>query len=92
MPVSTWLQKYFDSQWKKWDIKKKLQKIQGQVDPAFHHSFQQFHDRIISIVDGGDEHACDVVSWELDKVDAKLHTARRKHDMKKAASVIKAAE
>jgi hypothetical protein len=48
MPVSSGLQKYFDSQRsKKDDIKKRFAAIAGQVDPAFTQSFQAFHDRIM---------------------------------------------
>ncbi len=92
MPVSSGLQKYFDSQrQKKGDIKQRFEELSWQIDPAFMHSFEAFHDRIIDIVDENPE-AIDVVSEELDDLGMKLHKSQRKHNLQKAATIINISE
>ena len=94
MPVSSGLQKYFDSQQKKksqGDMKDKLQKLAESVDPAFMKSFDAFHDRILDIVDETPESE-DMLRQELNELDTNIRNSRRVHDMKKASAVIKATE
>lgn len=92
MPVSSGLQKYFDSQRKKkGDMQDKLQKLAGQIDPAFLKSFEEFHDKIMWIVDENPE-ATEIVSDELEELDVKLQNSNRKHNLKKAASIIQSSE
>jgi hypothetical protein len=94
MPVSSGLQKYFDSQQKKksqGDVKKKFQDLASQVDPAFMASFESFHDRILDIVDENPE-AQDMVIEEIGELDMKLQNSNRVHNMKKASSIISSSE
>ena len=52
MPVSSGLQKYFDSQRKKkQDIKDRLASLADQIDPVFLQSFENFHERIMGIME-----------------------------------------
>ena len=52
MSVSPWLQRHFDSNpQKKKDIKKKLKRIKGDIDPAFQASFKKFKKQLLTIVD-----------------------------------------
>ena len=92
MPVSSGLQKYFDSQRsKKGNMQQKFAALADQIDPAFMQSFEAFHDRIIGIVEDNPD-AVDMVSEELDELDIKLHSAKRTHNLKKAATVIEISE
>ena len=57
MPVSSSLQKYFDSQRKKdGDMQKKFDQLAWQIDPAFAQSFASFRERILDIVDENQDH------------------------------------
>lgn len=69
----------------------KFQKLAGQIDPAFLKSFEEFHDKIMSIVDE-DPESSDMVSEELDILDIKLQNTQRRHNLKKAASIIETSE
>lgn len=94
MPVSSGLQKYFDSQQKKKsksDVEKKLEGLKGQVAPEFLQSFEAFHDRIIDIV-GENPDSSDMVSEEISELDTKLQNSKRVHDMKKASKIIDISE
>lgn len=92
MPVSSGLQKYFDSQRKKkGDMQDKLEKLAWHIDPAFLKSFEEFHDKIMEIVEDNPEGE-GIVSQELDGLDVKLQNSRRTHNLKKAASIIEASE
>lgn len=94
MPVSSGLQKYFDSQQKKKskdDMKKKFQDLAWNVDPAFMASFEAFNDRILDIIDenpGSEE----MISEEISELDMKIQSSNRIHDMKKAATIIAVSE
>lgn len=94
MPVSSGLQKYFDSQQKKkskGDMKKKFQDLAWNVDPEFLASFEAFHDRILDIVEDNPESE-EMVGEELWGLDMKVKNSKRTHDMKKAAAVIEVSE
>lgn len=94
MPVSSGLQKYFDSKQKKksqGDMKKKLQDIAQNIDPAFMQSFEAFHDRIMDIVEENPDIQA-VVEEEVVNLDLRVKNSNRKHNMKKAASIIKVSE
>lgn len=94
MPVSSGLQKYFDSQQKKkskGDMKKKFQDLATSVDPAFMASFEAFHDRILDIVDDCPE-AEHMLNEEISELDMQLQKSNRVHNMKKASTVIDVSE
>lgn len=94
MPVSSGLQKYFDSQQKKksgGDMKKKFQDLASQIDPAFMASFESFHDRILDIVDENPE-AEEMITEEIGDLDMKVQNSKRVHNMKKATTIISAGE
>ena len=94
MPVSSGLQKYFDSQQKKKsgsDMKKKLQEIALNIDPAFVSSFESFHDRIMDIVEENPEME-DMVDGEIGELDMQLQNSKRVHNMQKASAIISASE
>lgn len=92
MPVSAGLQKYFDSQKKKsGTMQDSLASLKWQIDPAFMQSFEAFHDKIMWIVDD-DPDASELVSEELSDLDMKMQSASRKHNLKKAASIINTSE
>ncbi len=93
MAVSSGLQRYFDSQrQKKWDIRKKLEVLKRNINPAFVKSFEDFHDRILAVVDDGWAQEIHIVEQELANVDTKLKHVKWKHTLKKASSVIDIAE
>lgn len=88
MPVSSGLQKYFDSQKKKkWDMQKKLDSLAEQIHPAFQESFEKFHEKIMGIVEQ-DPQAESFIWEELESLESQLQESNRKHDLKKAASII----
>lgn len=88
MPVSSGLQKYFDSQKKKkGDMQDSLAKLKGQIDPAFLQSFEAFHDRILNIVDENPQ-AEEIVANELEDLSHNLGERKRVHQTKKAAKII----
>lgn len=92
MPVSSGLQKYFDSQKKKkGDIKKTLDSLKGQIDPAFLQSFESFNERILWIVEDNPE-VEDIVEEELWSLSEEFSKRKRVHNMKKAAAMIESAE
>lgn len=92
MPVSSTLQKYFDSQRKKkGDMHDKLEKLAWQIDPAFLKSFEVFHDKIMWIVDENPE-SKELVWEELDILDMKLQNSQRTHNLQKAATIIESSE
>lgn len=90
MPVSPWLQRYFDSkhqQQKKKHIKKKFKKIQGDIDPAFETSFKKFKKELLSIVDNNPQHE-DIVLDELDVLWVWIKKSKGKYNVKLWASII----
>ena len=92
MPVSSGLQKYFDSKKpKKGDMQQKFASLAGQIDPAFMQSFEAFHDKIMNIVEENPE-AESLVSEELGELDEQMKTAGRKHNLRKAEAIIDVAE
>jgi len=91
MPVSDGLQAYFDKQRKKRDIWERLKKMQGDIDPAFMQSFEDFRLRILGIVEENPE-ASEIVVWEIEELDYKLHHASRKHNLKRVAVIAEAVE
>lgn len=92
MPVSSGLQKYFDSKKpKKGDMEDKFASLKGQIDPAFMKSFEAFHDKIMDIVEEVPE-AEEIIGEELEQLDAKLSNENRRHNLKKAKSIIDVAE
>lgn len=92
MPVSTGLQKYFDSKRsKKGDMQQKFAAISQQIDPAFMKSFEVFHDKIMGIVEENPE-ASEMLWEELSELDMELQNSNRTHDLKKAAAIIEVAE
>ncbi len=91
MPVSDGLQAYFDKQRKKQDIWARLKKIQGDIDPVFMKSFEDFRLRILGIVEENPE-ASEIVVWEIDELNHRLHHANRKHQLKRVATIAKAIE
>ncbi len=93
MPVSSWLQKYFDSQrsQKKGDTSAKLDAIMAHVDPVFMQSFQDFRSRILDIVD--DNQDCeDIIHDELNQLEDDMEKRKRLHDMKKLSTYINHSE
>ncbi len=92
MPVSSGLQKYFDSRrGKKDETKAKLDSIARQIDPAFSQSFQDFHDKIMGIIEQHPEDE-NVVREELEELDLKLQTRKRVHNLKRASTIIDIAD
>ncbi len=92
MPVSAGLQKYFDSKRKKQgDIGQKFAAIADQIDPAFMQSFELFHDKIMDIVEENPD-AEGIAIQELSSLDTKMQNAGRRHNLKKAASIIGSVE
>jgi len=92
MAVSSGLQKYFDSQRKKkGDMDDKLTALASQIDPAFMQSFIGFHDRILDIVEENPELE-DSIEEEIMELDKNLQNSKRKHNLKKAATIVKATE
>ncbi len=94
MPVSSGLQKYFDSQYKKkskGEMGQKFEDLAWQIDPAFMQSFEAFHDKLLDIVDENPQ-AEEMVVEEISNLDMKLKNSGRKHDMKKAAAIIRSSE
>ncbi len=92
MPVSDALQAYFDKQRKKkQDISQRLESMKGYIDPAFIQSFEDFRLRILGIVEENPE-ASELVSDEIDELDIKLHHARRKQSLHRAATILDAVE
>jgi len=88
MPVSSWLQKYFDSQRaKKWDLGQKFKDLAWKIDPAFIASFESFHDKIMDIVEET-PHSEEMICEELSDLSTQLDNSNRTHDMKKASSII----
>lgn len=51
MPVSSGLEAYFDKNRKKQSVKRKLDDIYSQVDPAFLLSFEKFRTQVLEIVE-----------------------------------------
>jgi len=91
MPVSSWLQKYFDSRKsKKWDIKKKFSDLEGKIDPAFIASFESFHDKIMDIVEEDDSDMQGIICSELGDLDSKIEESNSRYTTLKAASLIEA--
>lgn len=92
MPVSSGLQKYFDSRKpKKSDMDEKFASLAGQIDPAFMQSFEAFHDKIMNIVDENPE-AEDMLTEELSGLEDKLERSNRRHNLRKAESIIDVSE
>ena len=88
MPVSSWLQKYFDSQRKKkWDLENKFLALKDQIDPAFLKSFSEFHERILWIVDENPESE-EMVWKELEDLENTLSETNKKYNLKRAAHII----
>lgn len=87
MPVSSSLQKYFDSQRKKnGDMQKKFDKLAGQIDPAFAESFLSFRERILEIVDESEANSSAAMK-ELDLLWEKLEVSSGKNKIKKIAVI-----
>ena len=92
MAVSAGLQKYFDSRrGKKDDTQSRLDALAGQIDPAFMHSFLDFRNKILGIIE---EHPEDTpaILEEIDELDHALQTRKRVHDLKKAKIIIDTAD
>ena len=91
MPVSDGLQAYFDKQRKKRDIWARLEKMKGEIDPAFIKSFEDFRLRILGIVEENPD-ASEIVAWEIEELDYKIHHTNRKHNLKRAATILDGVE
>ena len=94
MPVSSGLQKYFDSQYKKkskGDFQKKIEDLSVSIDPAFMQSFEMFHEKIMGIMDENPD-AWSMIEEEIEDLDIKLKNTQRVHDMKKAAAIVKTSD
>lgn len=92
MPVSSGLQKYFDSQQKKraaQDIKKRFADLQWKIDPAFVQSFENFHNQIMEIIDEN-PHSSDVILDEVEELSKQVERKQWSYDIKKAAAIIHA--
>jgi len=87
MPVSDGLQAYFDKQRKKRDIWARLEKMKTDIHPEFLKNFEDFRLRILDIVEENPE-ASEIVNWEIEELDIKLHHARRKQSLQRAATIL----
>jgi len=92
MVVSAGLQKYFDGKrGKKGDIDNKFKSISWDIDPRFLQSFEKFRARLLGIVEEYPESE-DFVWAELSDLETSLQISKRQHSLKKAATIIDAAE
>ena len=92
MPVSSGLQKYFDSRKpEKSDMEERFASLAGQIDPAFMQSFEAFHDKIMNIVEDNPE-AEGMLSEELSVLENKLDRTNRRHNLRKAEAIIDVSE
>jgi len=94
MPISSGLQKYFDSQQKKksaQDMKKRFADLQWKIDPAFMQSFVWFHDKIMEIVEENPD-ALDIVSDEMEDLNQNVERTHRTHELKKAQAIIESSD
>lgn len=91
MPVSDGLQAYFDKQRKRRDIWARLEKLKIDIHPAFLKNFEDFRLRILDIVEENPE-ASEIVSWEIEELDIKLHHAQRKQSLQRVATLLKTIE
>jgi len=92
MPVSAGLQKYFNGRKKDpRDVGAKLKKIEDHIDPKFLGKFDDFRDRILTIV-GEDPESEDIIHEEIDALESKLSRSGRQNNLKKAATVIRNSE
>lgn len=94
MPISSGLQKYFDSQQKKkseQDMKKRFADLEWKIDPAFTQSFANFHNKIMDIVDENPE-SSDIVLEEIDDLTREIGRTHRVHELKKSQAIIQSSE
>lgn len=87
MVVSDALQAAFDKKRKKWDISQKLKSLESQISPDFLKNFEVFRMRILDIVEETPE-SSSLVEWQLGLLENELHNASRRHEMKKAKTMI----
>ncbi len=77
MPVSDWLQSHFDKKRKKQQVAQKLQRLQGQIDPAFLESFEKFRNQVLGIVEETPS-STDMVQGEIQTLETKLQRVNSK--------------
>lgn len=90
MPVSSGLQKYFDSQQQKKskrDIEEKFKDLSGKVDPVFLQSFEVFHDKLMGIVDENPEEI-DMIADEIESLGKDMSSLQRSHDTAKLKKMV----
>lgn len=87
MPVSSGLEAYFDKNRKKQSVKRKLDDIYSQVDPAFLLSFEKFRTQVLEIVEETPE-ASERVEEEVTLLWNNLKRTHRVNNLKKSAAII----
>ncbi len=89
MVVSSWLQKYFDSQQKK-KSKRQLQDtfhdLKEKIHPRFFQSFQEFQTKLMAIVEDDPDNS-DIVAEEVVSLWQEMQKLQRSHDSEKLKKV-----